>query len=287
MSSSRQRGTRMFFNSPSWRWDRACYEHRKRLKGESDFLPSSDILVMQMTRFLDLWNSDKVPKDRLRTVLPFQSRLVDAYLDISPACLRFCIEAAALAGAGDDYIALNMGKELDPLSYRMYKLLFFDVDKALVSKAFMWLERNVLEPASFYEGPLKQSGYAWKLCALQGGLDKLSAMCLHGDVSDESVDWIRRQAVIEHVRNTATKAHAPVRASDEVEAQLAASDIRQLAEIHERREEATRSANLKSRADSDSVISNLYKVISLYGGTEKLGGREEVDAIKYTEEDLK
>jgi len=143
-----------------------------------------------------------------------------------------------------------------------------------------------LEPASHYPEDLKQSGYAWKVCALHGGVDKLSAMCLHGQVDDDTIAWIRKHAVTEHIKRTAKKTYTANAATADVEATLLAGDIKKFIEL-DSKSSATDTADLKNNLYDDKVVENLEAVIAIYKGDEQLGSREETKSEKYSEEDLK
>jgi hypothetical protein len=280
----RTKPVNFFFNSPDWRWQRATYERAKEAKGETDFHACNDNLVIGAVRFLRLWQDESLPKDRVRTVFPYYSKLVDIYEDVRPGCPRFCLEAAAMARFPEDGIEVvaQMGFEIDPMMYRLYKALFFDVDQQLESKSYFWIKKNLLMPYERLSKALNNSGYAWKEVAFDGGPEAFLTVCMAKNSEFATRDYIREHVMKKVERRVLENSTGISTLPPELEAQATSVVVSKWLD------ESRKIADLQNVTDGTTVnqLGDLKHAITVHGEKSKLEKVENVSSEKYTEKDL-
>jgi hypothetical protein len=281
---NRTQPANLFFNSPDWRWQRATYEHGKWLKGETDFPACNDSLIKGAVKFLRLWEDKTIPNDRKRSIFPYYSKLVDIYGSVYPGCTRHCIEAAAMARFPADGVDVvnQLGSEIDPLMYRIYKALFFDVDSKLESQSYFWIKKNLLMPYERLSRELRNSGYLWKEVAYEGGPEVFLQVCMAKNSEESCRGWIRDNVMKKVERRVLENSSTMSTMPPELEA-MATNTV-----VGKWMDESRQIANLQNATDGTTVnqLGDLRHAITVHGDKTKLEKVENISSEKYTEKDL-
>ena len=274
----------LFFNSPNWRWQRALYERGKESRGETDFYACNDTLVRAAIRFLRLWDDKSLPRDRIRTVFPHYTKLISIADDTYPGCTKYCLEAAAMAGFPEDGIQVvqQLGYEIDPLMYKMYKALFFDVDEHLKTKSYFWIKKNLLMPYERLKKEWNNSGYVWKQVAFEGGPEIFLQVCMAKNSEDACNNWIRENVRKKVERRVLESSTSISTMPPELEAVATNGFINKLLD------ESRKIADLQNATDGTTVnqLGDLRHAIAVHGEKTKLEKVEKVSSEKYTDKDL-